>query len=283
MPEIATIDFHVTCECNQECAYCWGPQDIQAVDTDTALAIVSRIASGPARRIVFTGGDPLKRPDVGVLIRAAKAAGLEVALSTTGDELTEAFLVEFGGYIDLISLPLDGASEEISTRTKKEGHFTAVMEALQLLAGYPHIDVKVATPVTRHNLADVPNIADLLDQWAARLPNRMFYNVFQAYPRSMATDVDWGELVVTDDEFRELRSEVSATEHPYRLNWLSHETLDKLYVMVFPDGTLTIPSGSDFRSYGSFLAIPDIDEFIRTTDFDAPKHLQHAEGWHRTL
>ena len=282
MPEVATIDFHVTCECNQECPYCWGPQDIEAVDTTTALEIVAKIAAGPARRIVFTGGDPLKRPDIGLLIRAAKADGLEVAVSTTGDELTESFLTESGSFIDLISLPLDGASEDVSSRTKKEGHFTAVMAALDLLAGCPDIDVKVATPVTRHNLGDVPNIVQLLDERAGKMPNRLFYNVFQAFPRSMASDVDWAELVVTDAEFQALRDEVTASEHPFPINWLSHETLDKLYVMVFPDGSLTIPSGSEFGSYGDFLAIPDIDEFLQTTDFDAPKHRRHAEGWQRT-
>jgi MoaA/NifB/PqqE/SkfB family radical SAM enzyme len=281
MSEVATIDFHVTCECNQECAYCWGPQDIEAVDTTKALKIVSHIAAGPARRIVFTGGDPLKRPDIGLLIRAAKTDGLEVALSTTGDELTEEFLAEYGSFLDLISLPLDGASEKVSKLTKKEGHLVAVMSALGLLAGYPGIDVKVATPVTRHNLADVPNIANLLDRWAARLRNRMFYNVFQAFPRSMAADVDWEQLVVTNAEFQALRDEVSAGEHSVSINWLSHETLDKLYVMIFPDGTLTIPSGSKFASYGEFLAIPDIDEFLQTTDFDAPKHRRHADSWQR--
>lgn len=281
MPAVATIDFHVTCECNQECPYCWGPQDIESVDTTTALAIVSKIASGPARRIVFTGGDPLKRPDIGLLIRLAKSEGLEVAVSTTGDELTESFLAGHGSLIDLISLPLDGASEEVSSRTKKEGHFTAVMGALDLLAGYPDIDVKAATPVTRHNLADVPNIVALLDRRVEQLPNRVFYNVFQAFPRSMAADVDWEGLVVTDAEFRALRDEVSEEEHLYSIHWLGHETLDKLYVMVFPDGSLTIPSGSEFGSYGDFLAIPDIDEFLRTTDFDAPKHQRHAAGWQR--
>ena len=282
MPEVATIDFHVTSECNQECPYCWGPQDIEAVDTPAALAIVSKIAAGPARRIVFTGGDPLKRDDIGTLIRAAKTEGLEVAVSTTGDELTKSFLDDHGSYVDLISLPLDGASEEISSRTKKEGHFTAVMAALDLLADYPDIDVKVATPVTRHNLAAVPNIASLLDGRAEQMPNRLFYNVFQAFPRSMAADVDWKELVVTDAEFQALRDQVTLDEHPYPINWLSHETLDKLYVMVFPDGSLTIPAGPIFCSYGPFLAIPDIDEFLRTTDFDAPKHRRHAEGWQRT-
>ncbi len=32
MAEVATFDFHVTSECSQECAYCWGPMDIPAVD-----------------------------------------------------------------------------------------------------------------------------------------------------------------------------------------------------------------------------------------------------------
>ncbi len=281
MPEVATIDFHVTSECNQECAYCWGPQGVEQVDTAQAKAIVAKIASLGVRRIVFTGGDPLKRSDLGSLISHAKRKGLEVAVSTTGDELTSAFLADFGPDIDLISLPLDGAGEEISSRTKKPGHFRAVMKALDLLAAHPKIDVKVATPVTRFNLEDVPNIVALLDERAAAMPNRLFYNVFQAFPRSMADGVDWDSMVVTDTEFAELRRRAETTPHPYPINWLSHETLDRLYVMVFPDGSLTIPSGSKFRFYGDFLDVDDLDALLADSDFDAPKHLRHAEGWQR--
>lgn len=279
MPEVATFDFHVTSECSQECAYCWGPQDIPEVDTETALAIISKIAAGGARRIVFTGGDPLQRADIGTLIRHAAQQRLEVALSTTGDELTASFLEAFGEYIDLISLPLDGSNEQVSSRTKKPGHFTAVMAALDLLEAYPGIDVKVATPVTRHNIEDVPGIARLLDERARRLPDRLFYNVFQAFPRSMDPDVAWEEMIVDDAEFVALRERVEATPHEYRINWLGHETLDKLYVMVFPDGSLTVPSGSEFRNYGPFLEVGDLDALLARTDFDAPKHQRHAAGW----
>jgi MoaA/NifB/PqqE/SkfB family radical SAM enzyme len=281
MPKVATIDFHVTCECNQECPYCWGPQGIEAVDTDTAYAILIKIAASGARRVVFTGGDPLKRTDIGVLMCFAKQMNLEVALSTTGDELTPAFLEQYAAYMDLISLPLDGASEEVSSRTKKPGHFTAVMQALDWLVAYPSIDVKVATPVTRYNLEDIPNIVRLLDERAAQMPNRFFYNVFQAFPRSMSEGVVWEELVVSDAEFENLQKSVEAMPHSYRINWLSHTTLDKLYVMVFPDGTLTIPAGGDYLNYGDFLAVPDLDDLLNQTDFDAPKHLRHAKGWHK--
>ncbi len=281
MADVATIDFHVTSACSQACSYCWGPRDVAEVDTDTACAIIAKIASDGARRIVFTGGDPLQRADTGLLIRCAKEAGLEVALSTTGDELTESFLDAYAADLDLVSLPLDGASEEVSSRTKEPGHFTAVMRALRALAAHPRVDVKVATPVTRSNIDDVPSIVALLDDHASRLPNRLFYNVFHAFPRSMSTEVDWEGIVVSDEEFARLRSVIGAAPHAFTVNWLGHETLDRLYVMVFPDGTLTVPSGSEYRNYGSYLDIDDLDEVLRRSEFDAPKHLRHAAGWRR--
>ena len=281
MADVATFDFHVTSECSQECAYCWGPQGIPEVDTDTALAIISKIASEGSRRIVFTGGDPMQRADLGSLIQHAADQGLEIALSTTGDKLDDGFLETCGDSIDLISLPLDGSTEQVSARTKKPGHFAAVMAALTVLERYPGIDVKVATPVTRHNIDDVPNIARLLDERARRLPGRLFYNVFQAFPRSMASDVSWETMIIDDAEFGALRDEVEAAPHEYRINWLGHETLDRLYVMVFPDGTLTVPVGSEFRTYGPFLEVEDLDALLRRAEFDAAKHRRHARGWSR--
>jgi len=282
MPPVATIDFHVTAECSQECAYCWGPpQEESQVDTATALAIVDRIAACGACRIVFTGGDPLKRADLGALIQRARQRNLEVAISTTGDLLTAAFLEQHATAIDLISLPIEGASEEVSRRTKKEGHLAAVLAALDLLAEHPRLDVKVATPVTRHNLADVPNIVSLLDARRGRQPNRIFYNVFQVFPRAATLFVAWPDLVVSATEFAALREQVTAVQHDFRINWLGHETLDRLYVMIFPDGTLTIPVGSMYRSYGRFLQVEDLDAVLARADFDLAKHLRHAAGWAR--
>ena len=49
--------------------------------------------------------------------------------------------------------------------------------------------------------------------------------------------------------------------------------------MIFPDGSLTVPVGSNFRFYGSFLDIEDLDGLLARTDFDTVKHQQHAAGW----
>lgn len=276
--KVATIDFHVTSECSQECPYCWGPQDFEnPVDTATALRIIGHVKEVGASRIVFTGGDPLKRTDMAELIRHAKSVGLEVALSTTGDQLTPEFLQRVAHQIDLISLPLDGSKEEVNKRTKEEGHYTAVMKALELLRQYPEIDVKVCTPVTRHNLADVPDIARLVDDYARTSDARVFYNIFQAFPRAMF-DVAWSEHLVSDDEFAELQRKVPDTAQ-VRVNFLEHATLDRLYMMIFPDGSLVIPFGSEFPSYGAFLDIEEIESLLERSRFAWERHLRHSRAW----
>ena len=275
---VTTIDFHVTSECSQSCPYCWGPQDFEhPADTESALRIIERVRAVGAKRIVFTGGDPLKRSDIGTLVQHAKEIGLEVALSTTGDELTEAFLDEYGPYIDLISLPLDGPTEEISARTKEQGHFAAVMRALRLLRKHPEIDVKVCTPVTRHNLGAVPAVVRLVECYAQTTKARVFYNIFQAFPRAMFP-AEWDLLLVTDEEFADLENRLTR-QRTIRVNFLSHKTLDRLYVMVFPDGSLVVPSGPDFLTLGPFLEIDDLDAALEASPFDAAKHLRHSKGW----
>jgi MoaA/NifB/PqqE/SkfB family radical SAM enzyme len=276
--KVATIDFHVTSECSQECPYCWGPQDFEhPVDTATALRIISHVKEVGASRIVFTGGDPLKRTDMAELIHHAKSIGLEVALSTTGDQLTREFLQRASNDIDLISLPLDGSTEEVNKRTKEEGHLAAVMQALDWLREHSHIDVKVCTPVTRHNLADVPNIARLVEDYARYSDARVFYNIFQAFPRAMF-EVEWDELLVSDEEFTELENKLRDTVH-VRVNFLAHATLDRLYMMIFPDGSLVIPRGREFPSYGAFLEIKDIDTVLEKSRFAWERHLHHSRGW----
>ncbi len=51
--------------------------------------------------------------------------------------------------------------------------------------------------------------------------------------------------------------------------------------MIFPDGRVTVPSGGEFGDFGPFLEIRDLDAFLSGTDFDAPKHVRHSEGWSR--
>ena len=279
--EVSTIDFHVTAKCSQACPYCWGPRRFRnPVDTDIAQRILTRIRDLGVRRVVFTGGDPLQRPDAPDLIRFAKEIGLETALSTVGDLVSLNLLEQVSPYLDLISLPLDGSTEEINSKTKHRGHYSAVMRSLKWLRAHSNIDVKVCTPVTQHNLSDVSNIAQLVDDYSYTTQARVFYNVFQAFPRAMFS-VNWEKLIVSDEEFSSLKNQVPAGMK-IRINFLDHKTLDKLYVMVFPDGSMTIPKGGEYLNFGPFLDVKDFDQVFNASQFDSAKHLRHSRRWGKT-
>jgi len=279
MTPIATFDFHVTARCTQDCPYCWGPQDCPGeVDSEAAAAIVRKLAGAGARRIVFTGGDPMLRTDLGMLIRLARQEHLQVALSPTGDLLPWGFLRGYGRWIDLVSIPIDGPDEGVSSCTKARGHFGASMAALDLLAQFPSIDVKVATVVQRHNLAHIPALVEMIDRHAERMPNRLFYNLFQVFPRSMRPR-DWDSLVVSDEEFAALRRRVESLPHRVQLHWLDRLTLDRVYVLVMPDGSLAVPSGSDYHVLGQLLDMKDIPAVVDQSELDATRHLQHSQGY----
>ena len=275
---VSTIDFHITAKCSQACPYCWGPRRFRnPVETETAKRILARIRDLGVRRVVFTGGDPLQRPDAPGLIRFAKEVGLETALSTVGDLVTSEILEQVSPYLDLISLPLDGSTEEINSRTKHRGQYAAVMRSLDWLRSYPNIDVKVCTPVTHHNLDNVPAIAQLVEEYSHTTQARVFYNVFQAFPRAMFS-VKWDKLIVSDEEFSALKNQVGAGKS-IRINFLDHKTLDKLYVMVFPDGSMTIPKGGEYLNFGPFLEVNDFNQVLNASQFDSAKHLSHSRGW----
>ncbi len=275
---IATIDFHVTSRCSQDCPYCWGPLDVEpTVRKREAFRVIEKVRMHGIKRIVFTGGDPLERRDIGKLVRHAKRLGLETALSTTGDRITSRFLRRYGRFIDLVSIPLDGSNEDVSSLTKERGHLNAALRALRLLQGHPEIDVKVCTPLTRLNSHDLENMVDLITAWAQRAPNRIFYNVFNIYPRAMRA-VDWDKYLLSEEEFGKLRDRHRDVTG-ITLNFLSRETLDALYVLIFPDGQLYLPRGPNYLNLGRFLDIEDLDEVVRNAGFQAVKHLAHSKGW----
>jgi MoaA/NifB/PqqE/SkfB family radical SAM enzyme len=277
---VSTVDFHITTKCSQACPYCWGPRRFRnPVNTESAKRIIARIKELGIRRIVFTGGDPLQHPDALELIRFAKQLGLETALSTTGDFVTPEILKGLSPFLDLISLPLDGSSEQVNSRTKHSGHFSSIMRSLDWLRTFPGIDIKVCTPVTRHNLSNIPAIAQLVEEYSRTTQARVFYNIFQAFPRAMFS-VKWEKLVVTKEEFASLSRKIGTGKN-IRINFLDHKTLDRLYVMVFPDGSMIIPRGSDYLNFGPFLNVQDFEQALNTSQFDSAKHLRHSHGWEK--
>ena len=91
--------------------------------------------------------------------------------------------------------------------------------------------------------------------------------------------VPWDEWVVSDRQFRALRRRIRGQRPRVKIHFLSTRTLDRLYVMIFPDGSLVVPSGPTYAAFGPFLEITDLGAVLSRSRFAAVRHWRHAGGW----
>src|SRR5260370_26135902 len=78
----------LTHRCPLHCVYCSNPLELQARSNELSTEEWSRVfreaADSGVLQADFTGGEPLARPDLVEMVRAARPAGLSVSLITSG-------------------------------------------------------------------------------------------------------------------------------------------------------------------------------------------------------
>jgi pyrroloquinoline quinone biosynthesis protein E len=109
----------ITHRCPLHCVYCSNPLELARRDKELPTEVWARVLQEAAKlgvlQVDFTGGEPLARPDLSDLIRAARAAGLYASLITSGVPLDEGRLQELvDAGIDHVQLSFQGAREESS-------------------------------------------------------------------------------------------------------------------------------------------------------------------------
>ena len=107
----------LTHRCPLHCVYCSNPLEMQSRANELPTEIWSRVFKEAAQAGVlqadFTGGEPLARPDIVELVRAARSAGLYVNLITSGLPLDETKLTALiAAGLDHIQLSFQGARED---------------------------------------------------------------------------------------------------------------------------------------------------------------------------
>ena len=107
----------LTHRCPLHCVYCSNPLELDRRSRELSTATWSRVLREAAElgvlQVDFTGGEPLARPDLAELIRAARAAGLYASLITSGLPLDEKRLEELvRAGLDHLQLSFQGAREE---------------------------------------------------------------------------------------------------------------------------------------------------------------------------
>ena len=82
IPTPLALIAELTHRCPLHCVYCSNPLELQSRGFELSTEVWSRVlreaAEAGVMQVDFTGGEPLARPDLVELVRAARAAGLYV-------------------------------------------------------------------------------------------------------------------------------------------------------------------------------------------------------------
>lgn len=176
-PNFAEVDFsqspfvviwEITQACDLVCPHCRASsrprRDPRELSTEEGFRLINEVLRFGRPIFVFTGGDPMKRPDVFDLVGYAATKGLRVALSPSATPLVTRraiFDLKARG-LDRMAVSLDGSTEQIHDAFRKvPGAFGWTMDILNWSreAGIP---LQVNTTVTRYNLDDFDAMAELM-------------------------------------------------------------------------------------------------------------------------
>lgn len=164
------VYWETTLACGLACRHCRATaapdRSPLELSTHEGLGLLDRILDfgEPLPHVVFTGGDPLRRPDLEELVAGATERGIGASLApAVTPDFTKARLASLkAAGIQTISLSLDGSSPELHDGLRGvPGTFGMTMEAATWAheVGFP---IQVNTLVTDTTLDDLPAIYEVV-------------------------------------------------------------------------------------------------------------------------
>jgi len=164
------VYWETTLACGLACRHCradaMAERNPLELTTEEGYRLLDDITTfgRPYPHVVFTGGDPLNRPDLHELVRAATERGIGASLAPAATPLLTQEVMESlrEAGVQNISLSLDGSDPERHDGFRMvEGTFDKTLQAAKWAraAGLP---IQVNTLVTDETLADLPAVYELL-------------------------------------------------------------------------------------------------------------------------
>ncbi len=162
------VVWNVTQRCNLHCMHCYASaQDRPYPDeltTTEGLALLEDLAGFGVPVVLFSGGEPLMRPDLFTLMRRAGELGMRSVLSTNGTRIgadEAATLREVG--VSYVGVSLDGMERTHDRVRGAKGAFTGALAGIKACQA-AGLRVGLRVTVHRSNVAEVPDLLQLMTE-----------------------------------------------------------------------------------------------------------------------
>ncbi|MBI2304165.1 MAG: radical SAM protein [Chloroflexi bacterium] len=159
------VVWNVTRRCNLHCRHCYfGSQDKEypeELTTQEGLAFIDSLAQFGVPVILFSGGEPLLREDLPILVGHAARRGIRAVISTNGTLITPSLAREMREVgVSYVGVSLDGLERVHDRFRGKQGAFQASLQGIRYCreAG---VKMGLRFTITRANQGELPGLFDL--------------------------------------------------------------------------------------------------------------------------
>ncbi|MBV8424503.1 MAG: radical SAM protein [Candidatus Eremiobacteraeota bacterium] len=191
------VVWNVTRTCNLRCLHCYSDSEARAYDGELdqvqGRALLADLADFGVPAVLFSGGEPLARPDFFELAAYARQLGLKVTLSTNGT-LIDAIRAEQIRRLDFtyVGISVDGIGTVNDYFRGRVGAFERAVRGIHKCRAVGQ-KVGLRLTLTPHNVRDLDAIFDFIAE--ERIDRACFYHLVPAGRGR-------GEIALSHDESR---------------------------------------------------------------------------------
>jgi len=162
------VKIKVNYGCNLKCEMCkhWRETREPPISMDRFIEIITELGELGCKKIHFSGGEPMLRPQLPDLVEHATRLGMRVTLTTNGtlvDKVRAKRLIEAG--LRGVNVSIDSPIRRMHEKIRGvEGSFKLTTHAVSLFRKYSHkgkVTVRINTVVGRSNYQTLATLPDL--------------------------------------------------------------------------------------------------------------------------
>ncbi len=176
------VVWNVTRRCNLKCVHCYAHARDEVfageLSTEEGKGVLDDLAKFGAPVVLFSGGEPLVRPDLTELAAYAVGKGMRAVISTNGTLINSRLAGELKKIgLSYVGISLDGLEEVNDAFRGVKGSFAKAMDGIKACqdAG---IKVGLRFTMNRRNAGEISGIFDLLEKY--QIPRVCFYHLVYA-------------------------------------------------------------------------------------------------------
>ncbi|WP_196593935.1 putative heme d1 biosynthesis radical SAM protein NirJ1 [Pectinatus sottacetonis] len=162
------VVWNCTRTCNLKCRHCYMDSDEKKYKNELSTAegmnFIDDLAEFKVPVLLFSGGEPLIRPDFFELAAYAAERGIRPTLSTNGTLITREYAQKIKDIgVGYVGISLDGLRTVNDKFRGRQGAFAAAMKGIENCVA---VDQRVGLRFTinQHNLQELENIFDFIEK-----------------------------------------------------------------------------------------------------------------------